>query len=213
VDIAKYEEVQRIQADYRRQIANSWHIEPGAKLLEVGCGQGDMTAILADKVGDQGKVLAVDIASPNYGAPLTLGEATQHLKASTLGQRIDFRFEFDILEPKVSFRSDAFDGVVLAHSLWYFDSPGAVLQTLTKLREWSRRLFIAETEEQTLATETLQDADWEISACLTNSLQEALDLALPAKLRSIIESQVDALKGIAKPNGNRPLDSFSLTAE
>ncbi|MBB2480858.1 hypothetical protein H5P36_11700 [Bacillus sp. APMAM] len=46
------------------------------RILEIGCGQGDTTAALADAVGVNGNVVAMDVASPDCGAPLTLGQAT-----------------------------------------------------------------------------------------------------------------------------------------
>lgn len=261
------EEIQRIQSDYRRRIADAWSIEPGAKLLEVGCGQGDMTAILAEKVGATGKVTAVDIANREYGAPLTIGEATDRLKASSLGDRIDFRFEFDLLDPNVHFDPDAFDGVVLVHSLWYFRSSFEILASMRRLRQWSKRLFLVEwdlvprvpeqlshfaaviaqaavevfktesqanvrtaisrssvkdllqeagwtvIQEQMISTEGLQDADWEISICLANSMREARELNLPPQTIKQVKTQIDFLEQAAKPSGNRPLDSYTLTAE
>ncbi len=41
---------------------NMWNIRPGDRILEPGCGRGRLTAILADAVGHQGGVVAIDIA-------------------------------------------------------------------------------------------------------------------------------------------------------
>ena len=72
---AEHLDVQRVQTQFRMQLAEGWQIPQGAKVLEIGCGQGDMTAALANAVGTQGHVTAVDIASPEYGAPVTLGQS------------------------------------------------------------------------------------------------------------------------------------------
>src|SRR5688572_22635761 len=117
------DEIQRVQAAYRRRIASSWKIEPGARILEIGCGQGDMTEILAEAVGPDGFIMAVDNADPDYGAPTTLGEATAAIKAGPLGNRIEFCLNFDVLNPEVSFPPADFNLAVLAHSSWYFTSP------------------------------------------------------------------------------------------
>lgn len=46
----------------------------GAKVLELGCGQGDSTAVLAAIVGSAGHVTGVDPGSLDYGeVPLTFG--------------------------------------------------------------------------------------------------------------------------------------------
>jgi len=43
-------------------------IKTGEKILDVGCGGGTTTRILADKVGPQGQVLGVDISTPLLAA-------------------------------------------------------------------------------------------------------------------------------------------------
>jgi protein-L-isoaspartate O-methyltransferase len=56
--------VQLTQTRYRMGLVDGWDIRPGASVLEIGCGQGDMTAVLADAVGEQGRVVGVDSAEP-----------------------------------------------------------------------------------------------------------------------------------------------------
>ena len=87
----QYPDIQLIQTGFRKQIVDAWGIQPGAKILEVGCGQGDMTAVLAHAVGAEGHVTACDTAAPDYGAPVTLGDSTSYLQQSALGARITFR--------------------------------------------------------------------------------------------------------------------------
>lgn len=256
------EDIQLTQSAYRRRIVDTWQIAPGSRTLELGCGQGDMTAVLAEAVGPEGHVLAVDIADPSYGAPLTLAEATGALKESDLGARIEFRFNCDILSPDISFEPDSFDCVVMAHSPWYFASLSQLAQTLGKVRPWARKLCFAEwdmaaqthaqmahmlavliqgqveafkasseanvrtpftrgvimrllaesgwmvTSESSVDSSSLQDGDWEISACLALHL----DPALPAKFLALIESEIEMLREIAVAHGNPPLPCYSLVA-
>ena len=49
---------------------------------------------IAEAVGEIGSVVAIDIASPDYGG-LTLGQATGRIKKCSLGERIDFHFEIE----------------------------------------------------------------------------------------------------------------------
>jgi ubiquinone/menaquinone biosynthesis C-methylase UbiE len=44
-----------------------WNIAPGSNVLELGCGQGDCTTVLAHAVGEHGSVVAVDPAELDYG--------------------------------------------------------------------------------------------------------------------------------------------------
>ncbi|MFF2654613.1 methyltransferase domain-containing protein [Streptomyces sp. NPDC058045] len=137
-------DVQRVQTRYRASLVAGAGIEPGARILELGCGQGDMTAVLAEAVGPRGRVTAVDAAEPGYGAPVTLGESAERLAAGPLGPRIDLRLGTDVLDPQVGFCDGEFDLVVLAHCGWYFDSLGKLAETLARVRPWARRLWWTE---------------------------------------------------------------------
>ncbi|MBC8064874.1 MAG: methyltransferase domain-containing protein [Chlorobia bacterium] len=266
VKSSKYWEVQVAQTEYRARLVESWQIPPGARVFEIGCGQGDMTVLLAEVVGRDGHVTAADIASPTYGSPLTLGQATDLLKASHLGNRIDFCFNFEVLSPASPFEDDAFDCVVFAHSSWYFESVEQLQETLRKVQPWARQLCFAEWDLQprsldqvphllavliqgqveafksasianvrtpltrdkvedflakagwkvessnTLDVEALQDADWEIKACLDSSLADAEELDLPVRFLAMLEGQVEILRQIALPSGNHPLDTYSIVA-
>lgn len=130
------------QTRFRTRLADAWEISEGARVLEVGCGQGDTTAVLADRVGPSGHVTAVDLADPSYGAPVTLGESARTLKEGPLGDRIDFRFRYDVLAH--DFAPDVYDAVVLAHCTWYFDSLDRLAQTLRAVRPLAKRLCLSE---------------------------------------------------------------------
>lgn len=132
--------IQRTQLRHRLSIVEAFGIQHGMRVIEVGCGQGDMTVALADAVGDSGHVLAVDIASPDYGAPITLGEATAAIAESPLGERVTFKLETDLLD-----LPDArYDAAVLTHCSWYFRDPKQLLAYFIKLRKIAKRIYIAE---------------------------------------------------------------------
>ena len=56
--------------DHRINLIKFWGITPGSRVLEIGCGQGDCTTVLADAVGPDGLVDAVDPGAPDYGTYL-----------------------------------------------------------------------------------------------------------------------------------------------
>ena len=147
--------MQLIQTAYRQQIADRIGIKPGDRILEIACGQGDMTAVLANLVGPTGRVTAIDIAEPTYGAPVNLGDAMAAITASDLGDRIDVHWQFDLLDPAITFPPNTFDLAVLAHGAWYFDQPSQLEATLRRVGEWTDRLALAEWDMQPTALSQL----------------------------------------------------------
>jgi len=136
--------LQRIQSQHRINLVEFWQVQPGERILEIGCGQGDTTAVLAEYVGPTGKVVAIDIAEGDYGAPYTLAQATDKLLASPIGERLTFLLATDILDEKVSFASDAFDKVIISHCSWYFADQNTFSQLLAKVKNYSPTLCYAE---------------------------------------------------------------------
>ena len=81
-------DIEFYQAQHRIALLNLWGsgaIFPGARVLELGCGQGTCTAVLAVAVGSEGWVDGVDPGSPDYGAPWTLAQAQAHLSKGSWG--------------------------------------------------------------------------------------------------------------------------------
>lgn len=128
------------QIAYRFQLGTAWGIEPGQRILEIGCGQGDMTAVLAEMVGSSGHVVAVDSGPTDYGCPLTLGEATSHFARGPLGNRVTFHLNCRDFGKIPS----SFDVVVFAHCAWYFRSMSDLTLTLGKARDKAPSLCLAE---------------------------------------------------------------------
>ena len=62
--------IQAGQAEHRIELVKFWGISKGEKVLEVGCGQGDATTVLASAVGETGHVTAVDPGELTYGMSL-----------------------------------------------------------------------------------------------------------------------------------------------
>lgn len=179
---ADYPAIQLVQTGLRKQIVDAWGIPRGAQVLEIGCGQGDLTAALAHAVGEEGHVTACDAAAPDYGAPISIGAATDHLQRSSLGARITFHLQHDVLAEAKTFPNDHFDYVVLAHCSWYFSSIERLAQTLVRVRPWARQLCVSE---------------WVLVP------QEAAQLA--HMLAVVIQGQVEAFRTNSSANIRTPL--------
>lgn len=185
--------IQRMQTEHRLKLAEFWGIKDGDKVLEIGCGQGDTTAVLAFLIGEKGFVQGIDIASPNYGSPLTLGESIDHLKKSQIGNRINIDFEMDVLSPTIEFPEKYFDLIVLSHSSWYLKSAEELHDILKKLRKWGNKLCFAEWDTRIQSIEqyphflsVLIQSQYEcFKPC---SLSNVRTLFTPQDIRNIAES-------------------------
>ena len=112
-------DITRSRIEHRLRLADFWKIYYGSRVLEIGCGQGETTAVLAYATGESGFVYAVDLANENYGSPENLGTARERLMSS-------------------------FGYVVLSHCLWYMSSQEELRDILFKVRRWAPRICIAE---------------------------------------------------------------------
>jgi SAM-dependent methyltransferase len=186
---AKSPEVQIAQTRFRLQLLRNWLIPVGARVLEIGCGQGDMTAVLAHVVGDDGYVTAVDAAGRNYGGPVSIGESADHLSRTPLGRRVEFHFNFDLLDQANDFRPDAFDYVVFAHCSWYFSSLDHFRRALLRVRPWAKRLCYSE---------------WDLEP---RSLDQVAHM-----LAVLIRGQVEAYRHESIANVRTPFSKSSLEA-
>ncbi|KAK4187237.1 putative SAM-dependent methyltransferase [Podospora australis] len=138
------------QATHRLNLVNKWSPEAinarTSSILEIGCGQGTCTAVLAEAVSAQaGHVDAIDPAPPSYGAPFTLAQAHAHLVSSPeIGNLITFHqadpIKFLVSQP----REKKWDVAVLAHCIWYFPDPSALHDMLLTLCGKVKRVCIAE---------------------------------------------------------------------
>lgn len=135
------DDIQQIQLQHRFSLVEAFDLQPGMRILEIGCGQGDTTMALAHIVGDNGFVKAIDIANGDYGAPMTLQEAHEKIKHSPLGSRIEFQLETDFLSLA---STEQYDAIVFSHCSWYFRDEAQLLQYFKHARLMTSQLCFAE---------------------------------------------------------------------
>ncbi len=136
-----HDEIQLKQTRHRMRLVEAFQIKSGDRVLEVGSGQGDTTVVLAEAVGKTGFVDAVDIAASDYGAPLTLKQATDYISKSTIGSRINFQFETNVAHEDFT---GEYDVAILSHSLFYFSSEEDILTLFIKLRQICKRICVSD---------------------------------------------------------------------
>lgn len=209
--------IQLGQTEHRIDIVQQWAIAPGDNVLELGCGQGDTTAVLATAVGELGHVTALDPADLDYGEPLllqrsdkpshfathlgspfTLGQAQSHLKNGPLGSRIDF-IQADPIDYLRGLPSDPkgprFTHAILAHCIFYFASPAVLEATLSLLAQHAKHICIA--EYALVASQPT--AHPHLLAVLTQASLECRKPVSSANVRTVLSPE--AIKGVAATVG------------
>lgn len=177
----KHLPIEVVQAKHRIELVNKWQIPPGSRVLELGCGQGTCTNVLAETVGPDGHVDAVDPGSPDYGSPFTLGQAQAHISGTEVGPRITWH-NADPTEFLAKNADATWDFAVLAHCIWYFDKWQVLEDMLRALKGRVKKLLVAEYALK--ATEP--DARPHLLSALARASLEAHNKASHANIRCLL---------------------------
>lgn len=105
-------------------IINELPIRHGDRVLDMACGSGFYTELLASRVGDRGKVVAVDV-NPSY-----LNATRNRAKATPFSHRVVC--ERGNIE-RLPFEDGAFDAVWCAQSLYSLPDPVKTLRELKRV--------------------------------------------------------------------------------
>lgn len=103
----------------RRQMVDDMHLKPGDVVLDLGCGPGLWSELLAEKVWPGGRVVGVDISSE------FIGYAKHRLKHRRFKECITYqegRFT------SIPFADHTFDVIFFGNTFMYVNSPEAVLK-------------------------------------------------------------------------------------
>ena len=127
--------------------------QPGAKVLDVGCGQGTFTACLAELVGEAGEVTAVDISDEN------LDKLSRNLDKYDVRSRVKF-VKADAAQLTTCFSPGSFDLAVAYRLIEELKQPKQLSKILSSLAEVVRRggmvvMFELSTETKDIAEENL----------------------------------------------------------
>jgi ubiquinone/menaquinone biosynthesis C-methylase UbiE len=116
-------EIERLQfqaciiADVSRRLIRECGIGPGMRVLDIGCGVGDMSMLLADAVGDAGSVVAFD----REATAIEVARA----RALAAGHR---QIEFVVASDEAFPDRSAFDAVIGRYVLHHQSDPIAMIR-------------------------------------------------------------------------------------
>ncbi len=115
----------------RRQMVDDLNLKPGDTVLDLGCGPGLWTRLLAEKVKPNGRVVGIDFSSDliNYAA--------ENLKKDPLNNIIEFRKEnfYD-----VSFKENTFDFVFFGNCFAYVTDYFKILEEMKRVTKKGGRI-------------------------------------------------------------------------
>ncbi|KAK3486808.1 uncharacterized protein B0T23DRAFT_365690 [Neurospora hispaniola] len=141
----------------RLSILSVWSIPPGSRVLDIGCGQGDSSLVLALELGPTCHVTGIDSAPPDYGTPLNISESQEKILQSALGDRLSFYNQVDAAtffnsssaagdgDSLNNKKTKEFDVATACHSLFYFPSSDSVVSLFQELAAANiRKVYVAE---------------------------------------------------------------------
>ena len=183
-----HSKIEITQAEHRIRLVNAWApaLGPGSRVLELGCGQGTCTAVLAEAAGETGHVDAVDPGAPDYGAPYTLAQAQGHLSQGAIGSRISWH-RADPVDFLKEQGDKTWDVAVLAHCIWYFKSPEALAEILAALKGRVSKILVAE-----------------------HAMQATEKAAIPHLLSTLARATLEAHRGNSNENIQNPLSPAGI---
>jgi ubiquinone/menaquinone biosynthesis C-methylase UbiE len=118
---------------------NAWifsHIivQPGQKWLDLGCGRGEQTLPLAQRIGAGGSVTSVDLSEES------LAEVRREALNLGVGERVDtIHSNLDNVGEAVT--DHGFDRAIASYSLYYASDADAVIASVARLLSGDGELF------------------------------------------------------------------------
>lgn len=107
-------------------------IKLGSTVLDVGTGTGVFLPFVLNKIGNQGQLVALDIAE----------EMLNRARAKAFGKNIDY-LQADVASPPIS--DEAFDAIVCYSSFPHFQNKPKALKKAHRVLKEGGRLFICHT--------------------------------------------------------------------
>lgn len=152
-----------IKSRLRAELVHNLPVEPGCKVLDVGCGTGIWSMLFAERVGHRGGVVGIDID------PDAIKLAEQRKKSHYLGREVQFLCS-DISSIDASLK---FDVIVVFNSMSYMRDPEEFLGGLPSRLEKNGSILIKDSD---IGSDFLWPVDIDLYNSLISSIYNAKDL-------------------------------------
>ena len=175
-EVARLEVQGAAIAPATRMIFAEAGIRPGMRILDIGCGAGDVTFVAADLVGPDGSVVGVD------RSPDALARA--RLRAGQRGlTQVQF-IEGDINDPAPG---GPFDAIVERLALWLVPDPAALLRRQAEVLRLGGLVVPIEIDLSTIRSLPENPLLTQVKSWLVESFAKAGMSMLGPRLRTIVE--------------------------
>jgi ubiquinone/menaquinone biosynthesis C-methylase UbiE len=122
----------------RRRLAEALHVEDGHRLLEVGCGTGDLVRDLARLVGQTGVVIGIDKSQ------ILIDEC----RKTSLGLNLAAEYRLGDVSA-LEFSDGSFDGCCASFLLMHLSDPRAALAEMVRVTRSGGRIALREPDQDT----------------------------------------------------------------
>lgn len=202
------------QAAHRHNLITYFSIPAGSRVLELGCGQGDTTEVLASFLGPYGHVDAIDPGSNDYGSPLTLSQAQALITAKpNLGEIITFKNETDPIDYLSTYTGPSYDFIILVHCVWYFENEkvlGELVRALGPHVQGETKLCIA---EWSMRASTPAAFPHVLTAFLRSSLEAKRKVPSSGNIRTVLSPVQITAAVTSSSSPENPLKLLRSTTE
>jgi arsenite methyltransferase len=172
---------------YRRRLAvlDALAVQPGERVLEVGCGGGVLLPLFGAAVGETGRVVGIDISSDQIAAAKAVCRGSAIAKAEV--QDVN----------QLPYEEASFDAIVAIQVIEYLEQPANALSELRRVCSPKGRLVVLATNWDTMfwncgAPEltALVQAAWREHAPFPNLAAELRSLLDEAGFRMVRQAPV-----------------------